>query len=298
MLASLRAARALRTCLPYRDIRLFALPAASAAADGLKAKSRWQLLKAKRKAAPPPKNRVPRDGREAPVKPEGAVGLAAAIDYVRDSAWAKFDESVDIAVTLNIDMRHSAQIVRTHAELPHGTGKQARVAVLDGEEWPQDDDVIVGGETLLKETAKEKGRNLRKLGVKVSIAPAHFASKVAQAAGKFLGSKGLLPTAREGTIVSDTADLREAAIRASNQWVRLKADRGGIVHARVGRVSMQSEQIRENVLEVIDRLRLARPPSVKKRYIATAHISSTMGKSVALDVDSLVKQTNAYRNEP
>ncbi len=250
--------------------------------------SRWQRLKAQRRAAPPPTGRIPKGAETAPPVPEGAIGLATAIDYVLKSSWAKFDESVDLAVRLNVDPRVSTQMVRTYALLPHGTGKRAKVAVLDGEDWED----YVGSVSLLGEVAKAKGRNLK--DVTVAIARKHFVSEVAKRAGRALGPRGLLPHEKEGTVVR--GDLKEAADKAATRWVKLRVDKGANIHARVGRVSMDAGQIRENVLEVMTRISAAKPREVKRKYVLNVSLSSTMGKSVRLDLESLGKETRLYES--
>lgn len=251
--------------------------------------SRWQRLKAERKAAPPPKRRIPKGLKEAPLVPEGEVGLATAIDYVRASSWAKFDESVDLAVRLNVDPRVSTQMVRTHVILPHGTGKRVNVAILDGEDWKNH----VGSVSLLNETAKAKERNLKHVGV--AIAPKHIAAEVAKKAGRALGPRGLLPHEKEGTIVR--GDLERAADKAATRWVRLRVDKGANIHARVGRISMEASQIHENVLEVMKQISSVKPREVKRKYVLNASISSTMGRSVRLDLEALGKETRAYDSQ-
>lgn len=297
MLASLRACIALQSRQRVAPLRsLVAVPASRSGNDGGAAaekKSRWQLLKVARKAAPAPKRRVPASG-DAPERPSSATDISSALTYIRESSWAKFDESIDVAVSLNIDARQAAQMVRTHATLPHGTGRIARVAVLDDGEWSSEDENILCGGELLDETVAAKGRNLR--GVGVAIAPAHYAAAVARRAGRALGPKGLLPALKDGTVLREGIEFEKEVKKMARQWVRLRADRNGIIHARVGRVSMENNKVRDNVLEVIARLNRVKPSSVKKRYVASVSISSTMGKSVRLDLDTLAADIRKYKS--
>jgi len=219
------------------------------------------------------------------------VGLSEAISVVQRGCWSKFDESIDIVVRLNVDPRISTQNIRTHALLPHGTGQRATVAVLDGEDWSLHGHV--GTERLLKETAAAKGRNLKH--VKVALTSKYLQAEVAKAAGRALGPRGLLPHDKEGTVIR--GDLKKAADTAATKWVRLRVDRGGNVHSKVGKASMKGEEIRENVLEVMKRLVSVKPVKVKRKYVLRAMMSSTMGRSVELDLEALGKETKMYDSE-
>lgn len=253
--------------------------------------SRWQRLKAERRAAPPPKHRVPTTGAPAPALPEGDVGLSEALAYVQEASWASFDESVELAVVLGIDTRIAAQNIRTHAILPHGHGVRRRVAILDGGDFSSDDETYVVGEDLLDKVVETKGRSLK--GVAVAIAPAISAGEVTARVGRFLGPKGLLPNSKEGTVVRD---VEAAAEKAAKRWVRLRADRAGNVHAVVGKVSMDAKQLEENVFEVMKRIMAARPVSVKRGYLKRATVCSTMGKGVRLNIQQLAREARLFES--
>lgn len=219
------------------------------------------------------------------------MGLSEAIEAVKRGCWSKFDESIDIVVRLNVDPRVSTQNVRTHALLPHGTGSRATVAVLDGEDWSEHGHV--GSESLLEETSVAKGRNLKH--VKVALTSKYLHGDVAKRAGRALGPRGLLPHDKEGTVIR--GDLKTAADTAATKWVRLRVDRGGNVHSKVGKASMEASEIRDNVLEVMKRLVSVKPVKVKRKYVLKAVMSSTMGKSVDLDLELLGRETKVYDSD-
>lgn len=252
--------------------------------------SRWQRLRAERRAAPPPKRRIPRDA--AAVRPTEPAELSDALSYVRAAAWASFDETVELTLRLGIDMRQSSQIVRTHAVLPHPHGIARRVAILDDGDWdpPFDSTTFLSGPNLLDEVVESKGRALK--GVGLAIAPSLMAGEVAKRAGRLLGPKGLLPNAKEGTVVRSVSD---AADKAARRWVRLKADRHGTVHVAVGKVSMEMGVLEENVVEVVKRILEAKPVAIKRSYLKGASICSTMGPGVRLDLETLTKAARLRR---
>jgi large subunit ribosomal protein L1 len=205
-----------------------------------------------------------------------------AIALVKKTATAKFVESVDLAVRLGIDPRKSDQNVRGTTSLPHGTGKTQKVAVLAKGELAKEAEQagadIVGEEDLI---AKIQG------GFKdfdVILAAEDMAPQIGKI-GRALGPK--TPNKRNGTVTNEIAKtVREikGATRAN-----YRADKAGVVHMQIGKVSFSDDQIRENLAAAMDALVKAKPASAKGKYVQSITISATMGPGVPVDTASAVK---------
>ena len=209
-----------------------------------------------------------------------------AIDLVKTLAYAKFDESVDVVFQLGIDPRQADQIVRGTVSLPHGTGKDVRIAVFandqlkDAEEAGAD---IVGGQDLADEIAA--GRDL---DWDVTIATPDMMPIVGKL-GQVLGPRGLMPNPKSGTVTKDVAATVQA-FKAGR--VEYRNDRYGNVHVPIGRVSFESDTLIDNFAEIAVEIRRARPASSKGKYIQRIAVSSTMGPGIKIDtvaVEDLLK---------
>lgn len=205
--------------------------------------------------------------------PQDAVGL------VKTLAYAKFDESVDIVFTLGIDARKADQIVRGTVSLPHGTGKDVRVAVFaegeaakDAEEAGAD---VVGGQDLAD--AIQSGK--QPLDFDVTIASPDMMPVVGKL-GPVLGPRGLMPNPKSGTV---TPDVGKTVAEFKAGKVEYRNDRYGNVHIPVGRASFDADQLVDNVVHVADEIVRNKPASSKGRYIRKVAISSTMGPGVKID---------------
>ncbi|HCP79252.1 MAG TPA: 50S ribosomal protein L1 [Pusillimonas sp.] len=204
-----------------------------------------------------------------------------ALALVKDTATAKFDESIDVAVQLGIDPKKSDQLVRGSVVLPAGTGKSVRVAVFaQGDKADAAKEAgadIVGMEDLAESI---KGGNLN---FDVVIASPD-AMRVVGALGQVLGPRGLMPNPKVGTV---TPDVAQAVKNAKAGQVQYRTDKAGIIHASIGRASFEVEQLQSNLATLIDALNKARPTAAKGIYLRKVAVSSTMGGGARVEVASL-----------
>ena len=201
---------------------------------------------------------------------------------VKDTAKAKFDESVDVSVNLGIDAKKSDQLVRGALVLPNGSGKTKRVAVLaQGEQAEAAKKAgadIVGYDDLV-ETIK-KGE----LNFDVLIATPD-AMKVIGALGQILGPKGLMPNPKVGTVTQDTA---KAVENAKGGQVQYRTDKAGIIHCTIGKASFTVDQLQGNLTALVDAINKARPTGTKGVFIKKVSVSSTMGVGIRLDQSNIL----------
>jgi len=202
--------------------------------------------------------------------------LADAVQAVKAAAFAKFDESVDVAVNLGVDPRHADQVVRGTCALPHGTGKTLRVLVIAQGDRAKEAEAagadFVGTEYLAK--IKEGW-----LDVDVIVATPDMMGQLG-ALGRVLGPRGLMPNPKAGTV---TLDVAKAVKEIKAGKIEFRVDKTGNVHAPVGKVSFTVEQLSENVQAFLDTIIRAKPQAAKGTYLKSATVSSTMGPGVVLD---------------
>jgi large subunit ribosomal protein L1 len=207
-----------------------------------------------------------------------------AFKLVKETATAKFDESVDVAINLGIDAKKSDQTVRGSVVLPKGTGKTKRVAVFaQGDKAKAAADAgadIVGFEDLAE---RIKGGNL---DFDIVIA-APEAMRIVGPLGQILGPRGLMPNPRVGTV---TPDVATAVRNAKAGQIQYRTDKGGIVQCTIGRASFPIESLRENLLVLVDALNKAKPAGAKGVYLKKISVSSTMGIGVRVDQATLTAQ--------
>ncbi len=210
-----------------------------------------------------------------------AYSLAEALTLVKQTATAKFDESIDVAVNLGIDARKSDQLVRGSVVLPRGTGKTVRVAV-----FAQGDNVakakeagadIVGFEDLAAEIKAGK------MDFDVVIATPD-AMRIVGQLGQILGPRGLMPNPKVGTVSPNVA---EAVRNAKAGQVQYRTDKGGIVQCTIGRASFGEDALKENLLALVDALNKAKPAAAKGIFLKKVALSSTMGVGVRVDQSTL-----------
>jgi len=204
-----------------------------------------------------------------------------ALKLVKETAVAKFDESVDVAVNLGVDAKKSDQTVRGSVVLPSGTGKNVRVAVFaqgDKAKVATDAGADVVGFDDLAARIKEGFMDFD-----VVIASPD-AMKVVGQLGQILGPRGLMPNPKVGTV---SADVATAVKNAKAGQVQYRTDKAGIVHATIGRASFTPEQLKSNLTALIDALNKAKPSGVKGIYLRKVSVSSTMGAGVRVDTASL-----------
>ena len=206
-----------------------------------------------------------------------------ALKLVKETATAKFDESIDIAVNLGIDAKKSDQTVRGSVVLPSGTGKKVRVAVFaQGDKAKAATDAgadIVGFEDL---AAKIK-EGFMEFDVVIATPDA---MRVVGQLGQILGPRGLMPNPKVGTV---TADVVTAVKNARAGQVQYRTDKGGIVQCTIGRASFTPEQLKTNLVALIDALNKAKPQGIKGVYLRKISVSSTMGAGVRVDSASLAQ---------
>lgn len=208
--------------------------------------------------------------------------LLEGIEVVKNLASAKFDETVEIALKLNVDPRHADQMVRGSVVLPAGTGKKVRVAVIakdaqaDAAKSAGAD--IVGSDDLVEEI--QKGN----MNFDVLIATPNLMGLVGKV-GRILGPKGLMPNPKTGTV---TMDVAQAVNNAKSGQVNFRVDKQGNIHAGLGKVSFSKEQLGENISTFIKAINKHKPASSKGRYIKNAALSLTMSPSISLETQELL----------
>ena len=207
---------------------------------------------------------------------------AQAIGLLKQASNSKFDETVELHLRTSADPRHADQQLRGVASLPHGLGKTVRVAVFvsgDRARAAQDAGAeVVGGDDLIERI--EGGF----LDFDVAIATPDMMGKIGKL-GRILGRRGLMPNPRTNTVVQPQ-DIPSAVTEAKKGRVELRMDRTAIIHSPVGKASFDDQQLLENVASVVDTVNRLRPTAVKGQFIRTAHLTTTMGPSVPLDVGS------------
>ncbi len=215
------------------------------------------------------------------VEEDRAYSLEEAAALVADDSGTKFDETVDLAVNLGVDPRHADQNVRGTVALPHGTGKDVKVAVFaKGDKAKEATDAgadHVGGDDLV-EKIREGWTDFDR-----AIATPDMMSSVSKI-GKILGPRGLMPNPKVGTVTQDVARV-VAELKAGQ--VEYRVDKTGIVHVAVGKVSFGGGKIHENAQAVLTTLIKAKPASAKGAYVKNVSLSATMGPGVKVEVGDL-----------
>ena len=208
--------------------------------------------------------------------------LAEAIDTVKLLKSAKFDETVEIALKLNVYPRHADQMVRGSVVLPAGTGKTVRVAVIakdaKADEAKAAGADIVGSDELVEDI--QKGI----MNFDVLIATPNLMGLVGKV-GRILGPKGLMPNPKTGTV---TMDVAQAVNNAKSGQVNFRVDKHGNIHAGLGKVSFSKEQLNDNISTLVKAVNKQKPAAAKGRYIKSAALSLTMSPSVLLETQELM----------
>ena len=203
--------------------------------------------------------------------------VSEAAKILKDSAFAKFNETVDVVVRLGVDPRHADQIVRGTVALPHGTGKSVKVLVVTQGEKVKDAELagadFVGMEYIAK--IKEGW-----LDCDVIVATPDVMGQLGQL-GRVLGPRGLMPNPKAGTV---TMDVAKAVKEIKAGKIEYRVDKTGNVHAPVGKVKFTADQIAENLVAFLEAIAKAKPSSAKGTYLKGATVSSTMGPGIKLDL--------------
>jgi large subunit ribosomal protein L1 len=207
--------------------------------------------------------------------------LAEAVKLVRDVKFAKFDESVDVAMLLGVNPKHADQMVRGTVVLPHGTGKSKRVAVIasgdkvrEAEEAGADH---VGGEDLVAKITEGF------LDFEALVATPDMMRLVGRL-GKTLGPRGLMPNPKAGTV---TVDVARAVREIKGGKIEFRVDKTSIIHAPIGKVSFDEKKLEENAAAFIHAVHKAKPAAAKGKYFRTVSVSSTMGPGIEIDTASI-----------
>ncbi len=210
--------------------------------------------------------------------------LVTALDVVKQGAFAKFDETVDVAVRLGVDPRHADQMVRGAVVLPNGLGKTVRVLVFaKGEKEKEALDAgadYVGAEDLVAKI--QEGW----FDFDTAIATPDMMGVVGKI-GKILGPRGLMPNPKVGTV---TFDVGRAVKESKAGKVEFRVEKAGIVHAPVGKVSFDADKLKGNLLALVEALIKAKPSAAKGVYIKKISVSATMGPGINLDVSDVTAQ--------
>jgi large subunit ribosomal protein L1 len=209
---------------------------------------------------------------------EKAYTLEEAVKLVKANATAKFDETIEIAMNLNVDSRKTDQNVRGVVQLPNGTGKNYRVAVFA--KGPKADEAtkagadIVGAEDLMEKIQAGD------MPFERCIATPDMMGLVGRV-GKILGPRGLMPNPKLGTV---TMDVAQAVAAVKGGQVEYRAEKGGIVHSGIGKASFQEKALIENIAAYIDAVQKARPSGIKGSYIKKMTLASTMGAGIRFEI--------------
>lgn len=210
-----------------------------------------------------------------------AYGLEEAIGLVKEAAFAKFDETVDISVRLGVDPRKADQMVRGAVVLPNGLGKTVRVLVFAKGEKAQEASAAgadyVGADDLV---AKIQGGWF---DFDTAIATPDMMGTVGKI-GRLLGPRGLMPNPKVGTV---TFDIGRAVDEAKSGKIEYRVEKAGIVHAPVGKVSFDAESLKGNIVALMDALVKAKPSTSKGAYLRKISLSSTMGPGIVIDIPTV-----------
>jgi len=215
------------------------------------------------------------------VDADNFYSLSDAFSLVKETASAKFDEGVDVAINLGVDAKKSDQAVRGATVLPKGTGKSVRVAVFtDGDNVEKAKEAgadIVGMDDLADQVKKGE------MDFDIVIASPD-AMRVVGQLGQILGPKGLMPNPKTGTVAADVAT---AVKNAKAGQVQFRIDKAGIIHSTIGKASFSSEDLQENFVALLSALHKAKPATAKGQYFKRVSVSTTMGPGVRVDRQTL-----------
>ncbi|MDE3245233.1 MAG: 50S ribosomal protein L1 [Acidobacteriota bacterium] len=202
--------------------------------------------------------------------------LKEALTAMKDAAFAKFDETVEVHMRLGVDPRHADQMVRGTIVLPHGTGRTMRVAVIAQGEKIKDAEAagaeVVGGDDLVEKIAAGF------LDFDALVATPDMMKGVGRL-GKVLGPRGLMPNPKTGTV---TFEVAKAIKEIKAGKVEYRVDKTGIIHAGVGKLSFGVEKLQENAQALMDAVMKAKPSAAKGKYVKAIHMASTMGPSITV----------------
>ena len=226
-----------------------------------------------------------RDTREAVEETPGPRALSQAVETVKASATAGFDESIDLDLRLGVDPRHSDQMVRGSVALPHGTGRDVTVLVLTGEGRVAEAEEAGADHAGLEEyieRIEEEGW----FDFDVAIATPDVMGQVGRL-GRHLGPRGLMPNPKSGTV---TDDLAETIDEVKSGKIEFRVDKAGNLHTTIGKASFSEDELQENARAFLREVIRLRPASAKGLYLRSATLSATMGPPVEVDRSAAVAE--------
>ena len=206
--------------------------------------------------------------------------LEDAVKLVKDLKFVNFDESVDLAINLDVDPRHADQNIRLTTTLPHGTGKEVKVLVVA--QGPKEKEAKEAGADYVGKEYLEKIKGGWSDVDKIIATPDMMAEL--GKLGKVLGPKGLMPNPKSGTV---TMDVTNAVRELKSGKIELRVEKNGIVHTQCGKSSFQENALVENIQTIYDTVMKAKPASVKGTYLKKMSVSSTMGPGIKIDQGSI-----------
>jgi large subunit ribosomal protein L1 len=241
----------------------------------------WEQKKRRIKMATKPSKR-----REALLKKVDATkeySVDEAMATLMDLKSAKFDETVEVALNLNVDPRHADQMVRGSVVLPNGTGKKVRVAVFAKD--AKADEAKAAGADLVGSDELIEQIQAGNIDFDIVISTPDMMGVLGKVA-RVLGPKGLMPNPQTGTV---PMDVTKAVENAKGGQVNFRVDKKGNIHAGIGKISFSQEKIKENFITLLEVVNKAKPASAKGRYISNAAISLTMSPSITLDTSEVME---------
>lgn len=219
---------------------------------------------------------------QAKIDKTKAYSVEEAVELLADLKSAKFDETVEVALNLNVDPRHADQMIRGSVVLPNGTGKTVRVAVfakdIKADEAKAAGADIVGTDDLIEQIQSGV------INFDMVISTPDMMGVLGKVA-RILGPKGLMPNPKTGTV---TMDVTTAVKNAKNGQVNFRVDKKGNIHAGIGKVSFDKQKIKENLVAFVETINKAKPAAAKGKYITNAAVSLTMSPSVKLNTLELM----------
>lgn len=218
--------------------------------------------------------------QEQKLRKEGTLSLRKALSLLRTTRRAKFDETVEVHMNLGIDATQADQLIRGSVALPHGVGKNVRVLVFaqgaNVETAKKAGADFAGGDELIKKINEEGW-----LDFDVALATQDMMAKVIRL-GKVLGPRGLMPTPKAGTVIPAGGDVASSVKEFKAGKVEYRTDKGGNVHAGVGKLSFNDDQLSENINTFIEQIRSVKPSGVKGNYILGITVASTMSPGISV----------------